>query len=83
LPAVGELRKRWQIPGVAFSRSFSVALRLRSFANLPCFGSACHGGIVPSPTSSRIALAHFRASAYDSRDIGAISPGRWQVAQFS
>ena len=43
--------------------SFSAAERLRSLANFPCFGSACHGGIVPSATSSRIDFAHGRASA--------------------
>jgi hypothetical protein len=56
--------------------SFSDAVRLRSLRKLPCGASACHGGIVPSLTSSLIDLAHGRTSSYVISDIGAISPGR-------
>ena len=60
----------------------SSSLSRRSFSNVPAGASACQGGMCPSPTSSRIALAYGRTSSYVSSDIGAISPGRWQVVQF-
>jgi hypothetical protein len=50
---------------------------------VPYFGSACHGGIVPSATLLAIALAHGRESLNVSSDIGAMSPGRWQLVQFA
>jgi hypothetical protein len=46
-------------------------------------GSACHGGITPVFTALAIERAHGRESLYVSSDIGAISPGRWQVVQLS
>ena len=49
---------------------------------MPCAGSACHGGIARVLTFCLIALAHGRASAKESSDIGATSPGRWQLAHF-
>ena len=52
------------------------SLRLRSFANVPCALSACHGGMRPSVSFVRMSFARGRASSYVSRDIGAISPGR-------
>src|SRR5947209_17121479 len=54
----------------------SASLRPRSFTNSPCVGSACHGGIRPCETLSRIDFAQGRASLKVSSDIGAISPGR-------
>src|SRR5205085_11436884 len=60
----------------------SSSLRLRSLANFPCALSACHGGITPSPTLSRISLARGRTSSYVNSDIGPISPGRWHPVQF-
>src|SRR5918993_2185021 len=45
-----------------------------------CDMSAPHGGISRATTFDLIALAHGRASSYDSSDIGATSPGRWQFA---
>ena len=62
--------------------SFSDAVRPRSFSNVPIGLSACHGGIDPSVTRRLIARAQGRASAYVMSDIGADSPGRWQVTQF-
>src|SRR3954453_1086938 len=62
--------------------SFSAALRRRSFRNSPCAGSACHGGIAPFETCVAIDFTHGRVSWNVSRDIGAISPGRWQFVQF-
>ena len=44
--------------------------------------SAPQGGISRDTTFALIALAHGRASSYDSSDIGATSPGRWQLAHF-
>src|SRR5688500_11439059 len=60
--------------------SISRSLRLRSLRNLPCCRSACQGGIARVLTLSRIAAAHGRASRNVISDIGATSPGRWQVA---
>src|SRR3954466_2681497 len=62
--------------------SFSAAVRRRSFRNSPCVGSACHGGIVPFETCVAIDFTHGRVSWNVKRDIGAISPGRWQFVQF-
>ena len=45
-----------------------------------CDMSAPQGGISRATTLALIALAHGRASSYDSSDIGATSPGRWQFA---
>ena len=45
-----------------------------------CDMSAPHGGISRATTLVLIAFAHGRASSYDSSDIGATSPGRWQFA---
>src|SRR5688572_3549480 len=42
--------------------------------------SAPHGGISRATTFDLIAFAQGRASSYDSSDIGATSPGRWQFA---
>src|SRR5688572_21005577 len=66
----------------ASSVCFSSSVSLRSFSNVPAGASACHGGMCPSLTSSLMALAYGRASSYVKSDIGAISPGRWQVVQF-
>src|SRR6185436_1290866 len=62
--------------------SFSAWLKRRSLRNWPWEGSACHGGIVPLLTWVAIDFAHGRASLNVSSDIGAISPGRWQLVQF-
>src|SRR5499427_9504026 len=59
--------------------SICACVRLRSFLNAPCEGSANHGGIVRELTLSRIARAHGRTSLNVMSDIGATSPGRWQV----
>src|SRR5258707_7845758 len=71
-------------PPLAQARSvfFSSSVSLRSLTNVPAGASACHGGMCPSPTPSRIPFAYGRASSYVKRDIGAISPGRWQGGQF-
>src|ERR1700751_5999128 len=53
----------------------SAADRLRSLENLPCAGSANHGGIFLLETSSLMALAHGRVLSYDMKDIGPGSPG--------
>src|SRR5688572_21063673 len=45
-----------------------------------CDMSAPHGGISRATTFDLIAFAHGRASSYDSSDMGATSPGRWQLA---
>ena len=45
-----------------------------------CDMSAPQGGISRATTLVLIAFAHGRASSYDSSDIGATSPGRWQFA---
>src|SRR2546428_3473556 len=60
----------------------SRSLKRLSFANRAWSVSANHGGILRVSTCSLIALAHGRASAYVSNDIGPISPGRWHVWQF-
>src|SRR5579862_6037075 len=57
------------------------AVRRRSLEKCPCCGSANHGGIVPVATATLIAFAHGRVCAYVSRDMGAISPARWQTWQ--
>src|SRR5687768_9703022 len=56
---------------------------MRALANVPCAGSACHGGMVPSATRAPTARAHGRTSLYVISDIGAISPGRWQLVQLA
>src|SRR5262249_20296216 len=43
-------------------------------------GSANQGGIARPMTSSRIDLLQGRTSLYEVSDIGAASPGRWQLA---
>src|SRR5262245_59491116 len=45
-----------------------------------CDMSAPQGGISRAVTLDLIALAHGRAFSYDNNDIGATSPGRWQLA---
>src|SRR5688572_219956 len=45
-----------------------------------CVMSAPQGGISRATTFALIALAQGRASSYESSDIGATSPGRWQFA---
>src|SRR5687767_11927981 len=45
-----------------------------------CVMSAPQGGISRATTFDLIAFAHGRASSYESSDIGATSPGRWQLA---
>src|SRR5690349_22202886 len=48
----------------------------------PACGSANQGGISRATTFVLIARAQGRAAAYESSDIGAIWPGRWQLWQF-
>src|SRR5688572_31456833 len=48
-----------------------------------CVMSAPQGGISRATTFALIALAHGRASSYESSDIGATSPGRWQLAHLA
>src|SRR5688500_10678987 len=48
-----------------------------------CVMSAPQGGISRATTFALIALAQGRASSYDSSDIGATSPGRWQFAHLA
>ena len=55
--------------------------KLRSFENLPCAGSANHGGIFLLETTSLMAFAHGRVLSYDMKDIGPGSPGLWQPWQ--
>src|SRR5215510_4613353 len=62
--------------------STSFCERRRSLDHWPCAGSACHGGISRRATFSRMDLAHGRTSLKLISDIGAISPGRWQLMQF-
>src|SRR5262249_26519586 len=56
---------------------------LGSLRNSPWFGSAYQGGISRLTTFSRIDLAHGRTSLYARSDIGAISPGRWQMTHLA
>src|SRR5262245_26620825 len=60
--------------------SISACERLRSLRNAPCARSACHGGITRDATFSLIAPAHGRTSLNEVSDMGATSPGRWQLA---
>ena len=61
--------------------SISFCVRLMSLRiGSVCVMSAPQGGISRATTLVLIALAHGRASSYDSSDIGATSPGRWQLA---
>src|SRR5437868_1625769 len=55
------------------------SFNVRSFAKWAYAGSANHGGIWRFTTAVLIAFAHGRVSLYVMKDIGAISPGRWQV----
>src|SRR3954468_3065630 len=57
------------------------ALSRRSLENSPTSGSANHGGICFAWVLVLIDRAHGRASSYEISDIGATSPGRWQVWQ--
>src|SRR6476469_7001835 len=61
------------------STSFCVRLMSLRIGNV-CVMSAPQGGISRATTLVLIALAHGRASSYDNSDIGATSPGRWQLA---
>src|SRR5215471_20436720 len=65
----------------AASVAISRELSLRSFANRPYSESANHGGICFAVVFVLIPRAHGRASSYEISDIGATSPGRWQVWQ--
>jgi len=49
--------------GFRLDATFSAADSRRSFENVPSGASACHGGIWPASTSSRIARAYGRASS--------------------
>src|SRR4030095_1098023 len=60
----------------------SASLNRRSFLKWPYAGSANHGGICRAITAAFIDFAQGRVSANVMKDIGAISPGRWQVWQF-
>src|SRR6476619_2037415 len=60
----------------------SPADMVRSLENLPCCGSAYHGGIFFVATAVLMALAQGRVVSYDKNDIGPASPGRWQFWQF-
>src|SRR4051812_30822488 len=62
--------------------SMSRVLSRRTLAKWPYAGSANHGGMFLATTASFIARAQGRACSYVSSDIGATSPGRWQVWQF-
>ena len=62
-------------------RSISCSLRLGSLAHSPCAGSANQGGISRFTTTRVIDFAQGLASSKLSSDIGAISPGRWQLTQ--
>src|ERR1019366_10175695 len=62
--------------------AISFALRRRSLRKWPTLESANHGGIFCVTTAALMAFAQGRESVYVRRDIGAISPGRWQVWQF-
>jgi hypothetical protein len=57
----------------------SASASRRSFLKCPYCGSANQGGIFPVRTAALIALAHGRVSSYVMKDIGATSPGRWQL----
>src|SRR5581483_6260804 len=62
--------------------SISLGFSEWSFKKCPTCGSANHGGIFRRATAAFIALAQGRTSLYVKKDIGATSPGRWQVWQF-
>src|SRR5436190_22644360 len=53
-----------------------------SFTNLPYRRSGPHGGISRVVTFWRIDFDQGRTCSYLSRDIGATSPGRWQLTHF-
>src|SRR5579862_6749556 len=61
--------------------AISCWLSERSSAKWPYFGSANQGGIFLVTTSSLMALAQGRASVYDIKAKGAISPARWHSWQ--
>src|SRR5678816_1969363 len=61
----------------------SVSLNIRSLAKWPYAGSANQGGIFRAITAALMDFAHGRVSLYVRNDMGAISPGRWQVWQFA
>src|SRR5579863_6623468 len=62
-----------------FKTSTSDCVKVRSLENLPKCGSANHGGIFFVSIACLMAFAHGRVSSYVMNDIGAASPGRWQV----
>src|ERR1700689_3081885 len=59
--------------------SISLCEREGSFAKCPYRGSAPHGGIFFASTAAFIAFAQGRVLWYVRKDMGAISPGRWQA----
>src|SRR5262245_57812354 len=59
----------------------SSSLNRRSLLNLPCAGSASHGGIFLVSTAAFIAFAHGRTSLNEVNAIGAASPARWHSTQ--
>src|SRR6185369_16235159 len=61
--------------------STSASDRRGSFLNVPCAGSAPHGGIVRAVTRCLMARAHGRASSKVINDIGANIVGRWHSTQ--
>src|SRR5436853_6984471 len=70
-------------PASAHAASVSISrdASLRSLLNTPASGSANHGGICFACVLVLIDRAHGLASSYEISDIGATSPGRWQVWQ--
>src|SRR5215467_1677890 len=70
-------------PASAHAASVSISRdeSFRSFEKRPYSGSANHGGICFAVVFVLIDRAHGRASSYEISDIGATSPGRWQVWQ--
>src|SRR5262245_1269619 len=61
--------------------AISASVNEGSFLNfwIPIVRSMWNGGISRAATLVFIVFAHGRASSYVMSDIGAISPGRWQV----
>src|SRR5688572_24167088 len=59
--------------------SISLCERVKLSTNFPYCGSSPPGGITPVITAAFIALAHGRVAWYVRNDIGAISPGLWQL----
>ena len=62
---------------IAISSSLSDGSSLNCW--MPMFLSICQGGISRFTTRFLIDRAHGRTSWYVTRDIGAISPWRWQT----